>query len=638
MSYDIKKTAELLGRTQQRIRQMCAAGELAGAVKEGSRWQIPADAAPKLFEDSINKQNSGIDELRDVAENKKNDALRRFGAIKKFDKFSATFPDKKRTEAIKAFCKESNLKWRSFYRMLRRYREQGLIGLIDTRGGGKFLNEIISPDAFEIFKSMYLTEQRLSLKICWQNILFLNKDQKKGWKIPSLQCLYQYVTRYIPEYARILHREGIDAYNAKCAPYIEIDPDSIAPGQVWVGDHHQLNCWIRHRNRWVRPWLTAWQDQRSRAILGCYISSSPNQTTILLAFKRAVERYGPPDSVRIDNGRDFDSEVWTGITKLKRRAIRKGYLDEPLIAGIYAMMDISVHFTIKYHAQSKIIERFFDTLDCQFTKTIATYCGKDSERKPEYLKNLLSSEQAIREAFTIEQLNAVLDRYLEAYNNTAHSGNGMADMSPVNLFNTRNSRRALAEGVTELLLRVWSGELVVGKNGIRFKGLWYGQYDMTLMTYQGKKVRAAYNPDDMRKVYVYDANTLRLIVIAEQARLVQFGSSVGEEALRFAMAQKSHALKIAKQFRDSRLTANMDLTSLTIRAMQDAAEEPAEEQPGTLRPVRTPFDNQVAEHNRQENLREVRKAVGAENITKVLDIDIEPEGKNKYSDMKIFDD
>ena len=93
---------------------------------------------------------------------------------------------------------------------------------------------------------------------------------------------------------QVLHREGLAAYEAKCAPYIEVDPDSVEPGQVWVGDHSEFNCWIRHAGRWVRPWVTAWEDYRSRAIVGYRISASPNQTTIMLAAKRAVEEHGPP--------------------------------------------------------------------------------------------------------------------------------------------------------------------------------------------------------------------------------------------------------------------------------------------------------------------------------------------------------
>ena len=67
-------------------------------------------------------------------------------------------------------------------------------------------------------------------------------------------------------------------------------------------------------------------------------------------MKRAIEVYGPPDAVKIDNGKDYDSQMFTGTTKAarhaltRRKVLKAGYIDEPAIAGIYAMLDISVSF------------------------------------------------------------------------------------------------------------------------------------------------------------------------------------------------------------------------------------------------------------------------------------------------------
>ena len=69
-------------------------------------------------------------------------------------------------------------------------------------------------------------------------------------------------------------------------------------------------------------------------------------------------------------------------------------------------------------------------------------------------------------------------------------------------------------------MRVWSKEIKVGKNGVLVKGLRYGQYDTELLMNQGRMVRAAYDPDDMGKIWVYDAKTLKLITVAEQNRLI----------------------------------------------------------------------------------------------------------------------
>ncbi len=640
---DITVAARLLGKTQRRIRQMCVAGGLRGACKLKGRWKIPKSCDHKLAGIKKPDELTGADELLDVPENKRQEAYRRLGLLKKFEKFAAAFvrDGGGRSDAVKIFASQNSISARSVLRWLRRYRRQGLLGLVDTRGGGRFLSEMISPGAFELFKGMYLTQQQLSVKTCLSVVNLTNRKEEHSWKVPSLGFMYRYIERQIPLFVKVLHREGMAAYEAKCAPYIEVDPDSVDPGQIWVGDHHQFNCWVRHRGKWVRPWITAWMDMRSRVIVGWQISASPNQTTIMTAMKQGIDKYGPPDSVKIDNGRDYDSQMFTGTTKAKRKALKKGYIDETMIAGIYAMMDISVSFAIPYHPQSKSIERWFGTLDVQFTKTMRTYCGKDADRKPDHLNSLLDSQIAIKEAYDMAGFSEVTGEYIKVYNASAHTGRGMEGRGPLEVMAERSSRRVIADGVTDLLLRTWSGELTVGKNGVNFKRMWYGQFDYDLMKIQGQKVRVAYDPADLAKVYVYDAVTLRLVTIAEQNQLISYGSPVSEEALRDATKAKARAVKIAKQFRSTQQTANTDLTTLAIQAMaeglKDAVIKPAVQ---NIRPVKTPMDGQVRAHQNRLLTKMVKKAAGAESVEEVLDIDLSllSPDDNKYEGVKLFDE
>jgi len=636
-----KQAAALLGVTERHVVRMCANDDLPGAVRNGSQWFIPVTAHPKLAAAGHTQKLTDSAELQGVPADKRKEAIRKLGLIQEFEQFAAEYmrTGALRSQAVARYTFDKHVPTRSFYRWLLRWRQQGLVGLVDTRGGGKFLNEIISAEAFEMFKSMYLTQQRLSLKMCWQNVNYINKDQRKGWVIPSLHATYNYVKRQIPLPVQVLHREGLAAYQAKCAPYIQIDPDSIEPGAVWVGDHHQFNCFIRHRGQWVRPWITAWEDMRSRSIVGRNVNPSPNQTTILLALRQAVEKHGPPDSVKVDNGRDYDSLLFTGTTKEKRRILKAGYLDEQIVAGLFAMMEVGVSFAIKYRPQSKPIERWFDTLNKQFTKTIRTYCGQDTDSKPDDINELLKNEKVISQAYNLETFTQAVDRYIEVYNNTAHSGAGMDGWSPNEVLALRTSRRVLAEGVLDLVARVWSRELVVGKNGVNFNRMYYGQYNPDLLAHQGRKVRVAYDPADLRTLHVYDAVTLTLITTAEQNRLISYGSPVSEEDFRLAQSEKARALRIARQYRDSRLTANMDLTDLTLKAMQEAAKDgDTADNVQTLRPVRTPLDLQVPEHKKQQALRFVRKAAGAESVSQVLDIDFTMLKPKTVSGKNIFDD
>ncbi len=566
-----------------------------------------------------------IDELASLPEKKRADALKRLGIVQEFRVFKAELEGDGGThkKAIALFSEGKDLSGRTLDRWLSAYGKMGLVGLVDNRGGGKFLAQIISPEAFEYLKSLYLDPRQPSLKQCHKNLCYLNKEQNNGWRIPALSAMYDYVTKFIPEPVRVLHRRGLQAYKAKYGSYIQSDPETCEPGEVWIADHCAFNFWIRHRGRWIRPWITAWQDYKSRLIVGWHISACPNQTTILISMRRALDKYGPPDIAKIDNGKDFASQMWTGETVKTRRFLCKEYLDEEIVAGLYAMLDIQVSFAIPYCPQAKgRLERWFDTIDLQLSKTISTYCGKDPGARREDMKEVLETPKTIRDAYDLESFTKIAGEYIEAYNRAAHTGEGMEGKSPLEVFETRPSIRVLAAGVAELLCRVWSKELIVGKNGVKIKEMWYGQYNLDLLVHQGKKVRAAYDPEDMRSVYVYDAKTLRLITTAEQNHLVAYGRAVNEEELRDAMRQKAKAVRFMKGFRDAQLTANMDLTSLTIRAMGDGARpEPEPNTERTLRPVRTPLDSQVREHERQRCIKAVKKASGAESMKEALDFD-----------------
>lgn len=640
---EIQEAATQLGCSLRHLQRMCKSGALKGARKEGGSWLIPVTADARLrgiqSSDDLSKQ---VD-LGDVSETKRQEALRRLGTIEEFNKFSsrAVRSGCLRTQAMEEFAAHTGISLASLKRWLARYRLEGLKGLIDGRGGGQFASETITPEAFEYFKSLWLTQQQLSVKLCWSMVDHLNKTESRDWQLPGLRAMYNVIDRDIPLAVQVLHREGLTAYEARCAPYIQVDPDSVEPGAVWIGDHSPFNCWIRHRERWVRPWITVWEDMRSRLLVGWKISAGPNQTTILIAMRRAIEKYGPPESVKIDNGRDYDSEMWTGTTKVRRRFLKKGYVDEQMVAGIYAMMGVGVSFAIPFNAKAKSVERVFDTIDCQFTKTTKTFCGKDAPRRPEQLNDYLQTDRAVREAYDLEGFAQLFARYVkEVYNVSAHRGKGMEGRSPQQVFHERTSRRVIREGVLDLLMRVWSGRLKAGKNGVRFRGLLYGQYDTELMRHQGKEVRVSYDPDDLSSVHVYDATTLKLITVAEQNRLAQYGRNVKDEHLRRAMQERQRAMRTVKSYRQASLTANMNLTDLAIAAQRPdpKPQEKAASWPPRLKPVRTPMDDQMAAHVRRKLTRQLKRAAGTER-TEELDIDLSllsPDKQAPAEDLELY--
>ena len=623
---DVTKASKILGMTDRHLRRMAADGKIAGSQKKGGKWHIPAAYDQRLVGLITGRsRKEDISALDKFSKPKRDAALRKLGAIREFEDFSAMWVrgGGLRTEAMAAFCEQAEMGASTLKRWLKVWREQGIEGLVDTRGGEVGVQGF-TEEAANMFKSLYLDQRRPSVKTCLQTVGYYSITHKLGWVIPSLRTIQKWVATNIPQAAMVLHREGLASYEAKCAPYIQSNPDSYAPGECWVGDHHQLDFWVQHRNRWIRPWLTMWMDYRSRKMVGYVLTDNPNQTTIMRAFGKGAASVGLPSRVKIDNGKDYASEMFMGQTKSKRIAAKNGYIDEQFVAGLYAMMDVSVTFSIPYHPQSKPVERLFATVDTQFSAQIETYCGKDSARKPDYLNDRLASERAVGRAYSLESIAPLFDEYAQVYNNAVHSGEGMDGRSPNEVYNTRESKRVIDGGALDLLMQVWSGELIVGKNGVRFKNFLYGQYDAALAQHQGRKVRVAYNPDDISRISVYDAVTMRLLTIAGQNELITLAADdeVSETAMRAAQQHKARAKRAIREYKPAAIVAASDLAQLTIAAQRAIVNNTDVRVPNNLDLVRTALDGQGEMYAAAMRL---KKAAGAESMS--LDFDLSDVGK-----------
>ena len=278
-------------------------------------------------------------------------------------------------------------------------------------------------------------------------------------------------------------------------------------------------------------------------------------------------------------------------------------------------------FAIPYHPQSKAIERWFDTLEGQFVRTMPTYCGKDTARRPDDVVDYLATARAKEEAMELDEFAGKVEQFLGLYNRMPHTGRGMDGAAPLEVFNRRRSRRMICDETLALLCQVWTGELKVGKNGVQVKGLWYGQFDQTLMMHFGRPVRCAFDPDDLSRVRVYDAHTYHYITTAEQATMIAYGATAGDSDLRESMAAKNRARRTIKQYKPAARIAGTELVHLTLQAAAERARPVADEGSKPMRPVATPLDGQAAAIRRTERTRAVKRAAGAEGMTQAITLD-----------------
>lgn len=493
------------------------------------------------------------------------------------------------------------------------YRADGLAGLADRRGNrsaaageSPFLEQV---------KTFYLSPQQPSKRACWT--MASMKARECGWAIKEYRTACRYLDA-LPAAVVTKFRKGEDAYVATCEPSIERDYSTLHSNEQWVGDHHQFDVMVNDGGKIVRPWLTAWMDMRSRKILGwCIYGHDPNQNSILSALRGGCMEHGVPKSVYVDNGKDYDSYAFHGRTKQQRRRGRIE-LDTTHTKGILNHLGCDANFCWTYHGQSKPIERFFNTLEDRFGKRWPTYCGNSPENRPENHAARVDRGASPKLAEFVSAFGAWLT---SDYHAGAHRGNGMEERSPDEVYaaswNGAAKRTAAAE-LLDMLLMKQSRPVKVTKNGIRWDGLSYGQYESDLFKWLGKEVYLRVDERDVTSVQVWTPTDVFICIAPSNARIP---ANATNQILREAIRQKKQNRKLLKDYHESRPRLHEDLPDLMIRgaAAEHAKREkdatPPDAGPASIQPIRTPLADQMPALRQAMEREHLRPASGQEGMS-----------------------
>lgn len=319
---------------------------------------------------------------------------------------------------------------RTLFRWLRKLKKSGLPGLAPAARADAHTHRFFRehPTAGELLQRKRFGE-RLSVALSFEALR--RECERLQVESPSYQTCRRYL-RSLPGPLQIYALEGARSYQDKCAPYISQDYTSVAPGELFVADHSRFDCFVsvsddsfpgaRPGVPW-RPWLTAFMCWASRKIVGFSFSAVPSSDSISTALRMAVESCGIPDSVLLDNGRDF-------------KAVQRF---SPEALGVLARLGIRTINSLPYNARAKNIERFFGTLHSRFDALWPTYCGSSPSRRPEHCDELLREHKRLIKTGQ-SHLSQVPDAreffelatawILEEYNHRPHAGHGMHGKSP----------------------------------------------------------------------------------------------------------------------------------------------------------------------------------------------------------------
>jgi putative transposase len=623
---DLETAARRSGKSIGHLRRLCGEKWLGDGLarleqpRDGGRsaWMVSEEADPSLARVKFADQLSSEFDLRKINERKRRGAMdkKRILDMLQADLAAGTHLNIPRKKVIAGFIdkllltESRTVSTGTLYNWLKASKD-GIGALVDGRGGDEgqsftgdhpFINEI---------KRLYLRQSQPGLKVCYDHARLIAEDQSPPWPICSFKTVQRRIAE-VPEAVLTKLRFGATAYKNTCLPTPRRDYSSLRSNEWWCADHHQLDVIVNtapHGSpaKLCRPWLTAWEDLRSRKIVGWHLfAHDPNHTTILLALRSACLADGIPEVALVDNGKDFDSYALQGETKAMRFARRKIKVEFDSIrhGGVLGALGVKVVHAIVHNAKAKPVERFFGTLCARFSKLWPTYCGRNPEEKPENLPDQLARGNAP----SMEDFASSFATWVDVdYNGRVHEGDSMEGLTPAAAFEQfMVSRRVARAEELQLLIQKTSQPITATRHGLQWDGIEYGRGDPALFQFMGKKLYLRVDPDDVTQAAVY---TLDDIFVTEVRANVNMPFGASEEEFRRAAREKKQINDLTSRYYNLGPKRNADVIELmALKRDEEQASRmqlppPTDPNPPSMKPVRTPLEGQSIP---------LRKAVGAE--------------------------
>lgn len=417
------------------------------------------------------------------------------------------------------------------YDWKRRLDKDGIAALVDKRGGQNRGTSSIPDEAWELFKSWYLTPQRRSIQMCY------NQVKEEYPDIPSISAFERRVRKEFTEYILMRYRGNYKDFR-DALPYHERTKVDVESNEIWSSDHHTCDTFVLDkRGIVVRPTLTVITDIRSTRVMAFRVRDSEGNTSVVKQCLRdGMIKFGVPMKFYTDNGKDYTS-----------KELSQDYPDSLVNA-----LGIKQILAQPYHGQSKPVERFFKTFEEHCGKLFRTYSGSNAVNRPDDTRMLNKKLAEKPYTPTIDQYIEVVSAYIEEYNSTAHSGRDMDGKSPnaVYLENLHHKREVNSDVLHRLCGRFITR--TVGRNGIRMNNTTFTEYDGKLLPYYKKKVTVVYDPEDMSSLTVLEHESKRFICNIQPKVLTPFGAA-NEEDFRRAAKQRKKTLDYVNGAKPRRL-------------------------------------------------------------------------------------
>ncbi|MCA8880365.1 MAG: Mu transposase C-terminal domain-containing protein [Rhodobacteraceae bacterium] len=210
----------------------------------------------------------------------------------------------------------------------------------------------------------------------------------QGIGVPTEQTARRRLNAEVSRPAQIYARKGLEALKRLYPPQ-KRDRRALHPMEAVNADYHKWDVFVRwprfagdNEGEVLRPQMVAFQDVYSGRILSWRLDRTPNKSSVALALGDMIERFGIPEHMLLDNGREFANKFLTGQAETRHRFKIK----DDDIQGVLVTLGVQIHWATPYSGQSKPIERAFRDMCDAIAKDPrfeGAYTGNRPEAKPE---------------------------------------------------------------------------------------------------------------------------------------------------------------------------------------------------------------------------------------------------------------
>ncbi|MFQ5533443.1 MAG: DNA-binding protein [Sphingomonadales bacterium] len=452
-------------------------------------------------------------------------------------------------------------------RWMRAYRQRGLAGLAPGWGGRKGDTKIDRDEDLKSFCIGVLVEHPHASSVQVMEglqVRFPDKD------LPDLRNLQRWLKRWKAENRRgFIAVTNPDQYKNEFKPAFGSFSENLTrPNQAWELDSSPADAMTTEGKRQALVAVVDVFTRRSMTV----VAPTSSAAAIALLLRRAIEVWGVPERVKIDNGRDYVSRHITRI------------FDQ---LGIE--IDVCPPFTPEHKPH---VERFFQTLQHKFIELLPGYVGhsvvdrKAIEGRRAFEQRLGDEAPAFNVELSAEELQRMITSWCDdSYQHRPHRGLKGKSPFQVAAAHAGAIRRITDKEALEVLMAkapVDGGMRTITKSGIHFDNTVY--IHPALAAHVGEQVQILLNEAEASEIYVYvqDGPFLCLAIAPELRGISRRQMAAAAKKIEAeAQAEERKALRKARRKADSKYIAQEALKDQAEAAGKLARLEPRAEDHST---------------------------------------------------------